>query len=339
MLEILDFVSFLTASADAKDGYIMCAIGQDPKKLSNWYYEQYLGNEKQYQKALYWKKNAAHVYDCQGLADCFVGINVRARNNYAEWCTEKGKGAIPNKYKIRGAAVFIHNGSYISHIGYLEKPVKSGDWDGDWWVVEARGVLYGVVRTRLSQRNWNRWGLMDKKFAYAKAFAERNGNTIIEENINDYGTLGERLLKRGCKGEDVKMLQQLLMKIGYTFPKHGDDGDYGAETEERVKWFQAAAGIEVDGKYGEETHEALMDALDEEEEEIEATPAPVKKVRVFKAGSWRVRKGPGTSYATKTYVKQGAEFPFVAKADNGWMQIEINGGTGWISPTCAEVIG
>lgn len=334
MLEILDFVDFLSAAADAKDGYIMCAIGQDPKKLNKWYFDQYKDNEKQYKKAIYWKDNAAHVYDCQGLADCFVGINVRARNNYATWCEEKGKGAVPNKYRIRGTAVFVHNGSYISHVGYLEKPVKAGDWDGDWWVVEARGVLYGVVRTKLSARNWNRWGLMDQKFSYAKAFAERNGDVVIENKENDYGTLGERLLKRGCKGEDVRMLQTLLVEIGY---KLEIDGDYGPDTEAKVKKFQEAAGIEVDGKYGEESHEALMDAVDEEEEELEPTPVITKKVRVFKNGTWRVRKGPGTSYATKTYVKQGAEFPFVSKAENGWMQIEINGGTGWISPTCAEV--
>lgn len=337
MLEILNFVEFLGKSADAKDGYIMCAIGQDPKKLSNWYFDQYAGNEKQYTKALYWKKNAAHVYDCQGLADCFVGVNVRARNNYADWCNIKGKGAIPNKYKVPGAAVFIHNGSYISHVGYLEKPVKAGDWTGDWWVVEARGVMYGVVRTKLSARNWNRWGLMDKKFDYGKAFAKINGKDVAEDKADDYGTLGERLLKKGCKGEDVKMLQTLLMELGYKLEKYGADGDFGSETEKYLKQFQSAAGIEVDGKYGEETHEALMDALDEEKEELETVPVVTKKVRVFKAGTWRVRKGPGTAYNTKTYVKQGAEFPFVANADNGWMQIEINGGTGWISSTCAEV--
>ena len=341
LLNPIKFVNFLTASADAKDGYIMCAIGQDPKKLNDWYFDQYKENSKQYKKALEWKKNAAHVYDCQGLADCFVGINVRARNNFAEWCTVKGSGAIPNKYKVRGAAVFTHNGSYISHVGYLEKPVAAGNWDGDWWVVEARGVMYGVVRTKLSDRNWNRWGLMDKKFDYVPAFAERNGGVIVEDNVDDYGLLGSRLLKRGCKGEDVRMLQQLLMQLGYKLPKYGDDGDFGEETEKAVKDFQTAMGIEVDGMYGEESHEALMAELDDDEdikdEETAIEPIPQKTVRIFKIGSWRIRKGPGTTYNTYSYTKQGAEFPYVSVADNGWLQISVNGTTGWVSPTCAEI--
>ena len=43
------------------------------------------------------------------------------------------------------------------------------------------------------------------------------------------------ILKRGMKGDDVRALQQLLIKRGYALPKYGADGEYGAETERAVK--------------------------------------------------------------------------------------------------------
>lgn len=38
MLDPKAFAKWLMERADAKDGYIMCAIGQDPKTLRDWYF-------------------------------------------------------------------------------------------------------------------------------------------------------------------------------------------------------------------------------------------------------------------------------------------------------------
>ncbi len=59
-----------------------------------------------------------------------------------------------------------------------------------------------------------------------------------------------RVLKKGDKGEDVKMLQ-ILMKV-YA------DGIFGELTEEAVKDFQACHGLAVDGVAGEKTLERLF---------------------------------------------------------------------------------
>ena len=121
------------------------------------------------------REHAPLVMDCNGLAEggyqkeTGVNINARARNNYSSWCNPKGTGKIPAAHRVPGAAVFIHNGSYVSHVGFLWKPVVSGKPEGDWWVIEARGVLYGVVATKLNARGWNRWGLMTKYFDYSDA--------------------------------------------------------------------------------------------------------------------------------------------------------------------------
>jgi hypothetical protein len=43
-------------------------------------------------------------------------------------------------------------------------------------------------------------------------------------------------LKKGSKGDNVRMLQQLLLKIDKTLlPKFGADGDFGSETEAAVQ--------------------------------------------------------------------------------------------------------
>ena len=68
-------------------------------------------------------------------------------------------------------------------------------------------------------------------------------------------SLGDRLLKRGMSGDDVEALQKRLNALGYDCGKV--DGDFGANTERGVEAFQRAAGIEVDGKFGQESLKAL----------------------------------------------------------------------------------
>ena len=246
------FADFLMECAARKDGYIMCAIGQDPKKLSEWYFSgQYSG--KQLVQAYKWREQCERVWDCQGLADGYLTgrlgqkINVRARNNYADWCGMKGVGKIPAKYRVPGAAVFI-NGSYVHHVGYLVRPVNASDPAGDWYVVEARGVMYGVVTTRLSQRTWNCWGLMTKYFDYG------DFSPVIEpSNENPYPE-PSALIRKGSKlAAGVKWVQWHLARLGYDLGKWGVDGDFGAMTDAAVRAFQKAQKIEVDGVVGKIT--------------------------------------------------------------------------------------
>lgn len=136
-----------------------------------------------------------------------MNIDTRARYNYSGWCSPKGTGKIPNNRKVPGAAVFIHSSSagYITHVGFLEKPVDASKPSGDWYVIEARGVNYGVVRTKLNSRGWNRWGLMSKYFDY--------GDSAGTSTTPAADT--PRTLKKGMSGSDVKAMQQALMAAGY----------------------------------------------------------------------------------------------------------------------------
>ena len=59
------------------------------------------------------------------------------------------------------------------------------------------------------------------------------------------------------KGEDVKELQKLLMKKGYTLAKYGADGSFGTETDRAVRRVQVDKKLKVDGIAGKNTITAL----------------------------------------------------------------------------------
>lgn len=55
------------------------------------------------------------------------------------------------------------------------------------------------------------------------------------------------MLKRGDKGDGVRLLQAALRRRGYTVAL---DGDFGTKTDRAVRQFQAALGLQVDGRVG-----------------------------------------------------------------------------------------
>ena len=148
--------------------------------------------------------------------------------------------------------------------------------------------------------------------------------------------LGDRLLKKGMSGSDVRELQQNLLKLGYAFPKYGADGDYGAETVEAVKAFQKKNGLEADGAYGSNTHKSLLAVLEALKE-----PKPVQTNVVILStedGSVNVRAGNGTQYAILRSAKAGDTFNYVATAVNSWNAVEIDGQVGWVSDKYSKII-
>ena len=65
-------------------------------------------------------------------------------------------------------------------------------------------------------------------------------------DVDDIGTL-----RKGCKGEGVKMMQEAL--------GIGADGDFGPGTERALKEWQSANGLVADGIAGPKTLEKLLD--------------------------------------------------------------------------------
>lgn len=317
------FVAELEAALNRKDGYIMGAKGQNPKKWkeTSWWFTQYSGTQKK--KALYWRENAARVWDCNGLAEGIyeewsgVNINTKARYNYSGWCSTKGTGMIPAKYRKAGVAVYWGNkASTITHVAYLYKPVDANKPEGDWYIIEARGVAYGVIMTKLLSRKPNFWGIMDKYFDYAD-----------EDFVPSAPELGERVLKNGMEGDDVKALQESLIKLGYSCGKWGADGEFGDATELALEKFQKDHALEVDGEYGEKSHAAMVKALTDANKPLEL----LRYVKIVNGDCWA-----RTAYNTKGeklgVAKEGERYGYGGvTAENGWLLINYKNQNAWVS--------
>ena len=66
------------------------------------------------------------------------------------------------------------------------------------------------------------------------------------------------VLAKGSEGDTVRVLQYLLTGYGYSLPKHGPDGDFGAETEAAVQAFQRDHSLTPDGIVGKDTWPNLL---------------------------------------------------------------------------------
>ena len=323
------FARQLGEAYERRDGYIMGATGQDPRDwpVNSHWFTQYTGAQRE--KALYWREHAERVWDCNGLAEGLYrdyagkSINSKARYNYAQWCDPKGAGVIPPKYRVAGAAVFWgDSASDITHVAFLYKPVNADKPRGDWYLIEARGVMSGVVETKLLSRKPDYWGLMTKYFEYAG---------IEAEGIH----LGDRLLKNGSEGEDVRQLQEDLIRLGYDCGRWGADGDIGDGTELAVKAFQRDHGLDDDGVVGPRTIAALEKALSKLD-----TPATKPRLVEIVGGNCYVRSAPSTDAKKLGVAHRGDRLSWLGEIDEAtrWLKVAYEGREGWVSGKYGRLI-
>lgn len=257
-IKIKDFVNFLEIQAGLHGGvpagYIMGSCGET---LTQRLLETFARGQRDYSTADYIKYGAAwlgrRVFDCNGLGEGFIkeklGIDInkikeenRARFNFSVWCAGANGADMSKMPKMPGVALFMHTGKSITHVGWLLRELPNGDWE----VVEARGVKYGVVVTLYSKRKWNRWGLMNKYFDYS----------VEEVVVPPVVVPSKPLLKKGIKGfeKEVEELQKLLNAHG---AKLKVDGDFGIKTDAAVKAYQKKNKLTIDGKCGPKTWASL----------------------------------------------------------------------------------
>ena len=90
------------------------------------------------------------------------------------------------------------------------------------------------------------------------------------------------LLKRGSKGVGVKAMQTALLSLGFSLPRFGADGDFGAETEAAVRAFQVAHSLPATGAW-DAVSQAKLEALLQPEDENEDEPVPDDVVQLPRA--------------------------------------------------------
>ena len=64
--------------------------------------------------------------------------------------------------------------------------------------------------------------------------------------------------RQGARGEITKIIQQMLINIGYPVGSYGADGVFGGGTVTAIKSFQRDCNLSVDGIVGRETWKALF---------------------------------------------------------------------------------
>lgn len=160
-----------------------------------------------------------------------------------------------------------------------------------------------------------------------------NGAKAHEEVVSIAYKLGDRILKNGMTGDDVKELQTCLIGLDYDCGAWGADGEFGDATELAVERFQTAHGCMVDGEVGPETLAALEKAM----EAVEAPVADARYVQIVN-GNCYVRTAPNTDGKKLGVAHRGdiLDYQGVQSAD-GWHLVVYNGHNGWVSGKYSEL--
>ena len=93
-----------------------------------------------------------------------------------------------------------------------------------------------------------------------------------------------KVLKSGDNNDNVKLAQQLLLKLGY---KVAVDGDFGKQTRKAVKKFQKKAHLKADGVVGPKTWRILNERAAKQEQ---TKPTSIKVNPVVDESSWLKKK-------------------------------------------------
>lgn len=214
--------------------------------------------------------DALNVYNGkkQGYAWCNVFIDWcfykalgldRARElliGFSAGCTQdynwfKSKGQIVSEPQI-GDLVFFGD---ISHIGIIENVDNDRIYTIEGNTSNAAELI--VNGGQVAKKSY----LKTSKYiyGYARPKYDEEGQAINEnkEENKTEQQITYSLIKKGSKGNLVRIAQEKLIVKGYNLPIYGCDGDFGTETEQVVKQLQKDAGISVDGIIGNDTWRVL----------------------------------------------------------------------------------
>lgn len=238
------------------------------------------GNYTKYSRDLY---NAGYYNGSkQGVAWC---------NVFVDWCHYKASGGD----KTLAQWISCQSGPYGAGCKYsmeyykaagrffTSNPIpgdqiyfgtsKSVDHTGIVTKIE-NGRVYTVEGNTSSQSGvvGNGGGVFEKSYplthskilGYGRPRYDEDPDSKLEKEEQTAGTAKNgfsvemRVLKKGCEGEDVRALQNLLKGNGWDGGTWGADGNYGVQTEQAVIAYQKKNGLRVDGMAGPETWHSLL---------------------------------------------------------------------------------
>lgn len=151
---------------------------------------------------------------------------------------------------------FTYNPGEYSHTGIVEK-VENGTIttiEGNTSDQVARKT-YPIYFSVIAGYGRPKWDLAE--------------NTPVTSSPVDFvnGDITDRyaMLRKGSIGEDVRKIQEQLIRLGYGLGPDGADGEFGTNTEKAVIAFQMSNGLEIDGVVGTETRKKLNELIAEQD--------------------------------------------------------------------------
>lgn len=208
---------------------------------------QYPSQYDKWEKSTFTTQYGQRVHDCVGLIKGAVWSDGApnatpkynadqdvSANGIIKRCTETGD--IKSIPEVKGLIVWKEN-----HVGI---------YIGGGYVIEARGHAYGVVKTKVSERPWTKWGRLPADFVTYEAEKE----TCVANLI---------VLKKGMSDVSGSVTSWQILLKGYNYKDNlGNeikiDGKFGDKTEEATKKVQKVHRLPQTGIVDGSTWEALI---------------------------------------------------------------------------------
>lgn len=194
------------------------------------------------------------VFRTAGASTLFKdGKKTASCANLMDYYRDRGQ-IVTGNYKP-GDIVFFNfsGGSYPKHVGIVER-------------VKDSNTVVTIEGNTSNTNNTNGDGVMRKErslkdiICAGRPLYEGEYQSDVEETEEVTVTVELKMLSKGSKGEQVKVLQQILIANGYDCGKHGADGDFGSSTRAAVRDFQRGEGLIADGIVGKDTWSKLLGA-------------------------------------------------------------------------------
>jgi len=222
----------------------------------------------------------------------------------------------PDVLRIGDMLLFAGGDSGRKYAGYVGHVEMVGEISGN------TVTLYGHGSGTPSKKNMNTYCKQRYNSKSSTALGHKGLIKVVRFIADDAsGTPENTELSSLVTVKDVQ--KALVVWDRDCLPRYGIDGEWGAETEDAVKAFQTAHGIEPDG----ELNHATLCALG----------LKAAYVKVF-GGAVNVRSAPdSTKDNVLGVVHAGDKLPYQGEDKDGWHLVEYKGRNAWISGKWTEV--
>lgn len=257
-------------------------------------------------KAFFWtsgKYDTDPVYKSNNCPD-------KSANGMISYC--KKTGPIKDIPDIPGLVVWKSN-----HIGV---------YIGGGYTIEFRGFDYDCVKRKVKDGPWTKYGFLpDSMITYDDQPTPKPEPEPI----------GDRDLKNGDEGADVKQLQENLISLGFDCGRWGADGEFGDCTEMAVEAFQRAYKLPETGVYDAVTRAKMEEVLDDHDEPAEDP----RWVEIY-GGDCYIRTAPNKTNSKKLGVAhRGDKYQYQGQtSDDGWHLIAFKNQNAWVSGKYSRLV-